>query len=122
MKRIICFLICLIVTLSFVSCSSDTTVISGNYYAVGDYEKLMTPYLRLDTNENKFSLSAGSVISYAESGTYEIIDGKLIATTQSTTFEFEIKNKKSLVLTDNGDYEFFKIPNGTKFVFSKDLK
>ena len=60
MKRIICFLICLLMLFSFVGCDSDTTpVLSGSYYAVGDYEEMLTPYLWLDINENKFSLGAG---------------------------------------------------------------
>ena len=108
---------------SFVGCNYDTTpVFSGNYYAVGDYEEMLTPYLWLDTNENEFSLGLGSVISYAENGSYKIADGKIIATSQSTTFEFEIKDKNTLVLIDNGDNEYFKIPINTSFVYSKDLK
>lgn len=46
MKRIICFLICLLMLFSFVGCDSDTTpVLSGSYDAVGDYEEMLTPYL-----------------------------------------------------------------------------
>lgn len=123
MKRIICCLMCVLILPSFAGCNSDTTsVLSGNYYAVGDYEEMLTPYLWLDTNENKFSLGPGSVVSYAENGTYEIVGGKIIATSQSATFEFEIKDVDTLVLIDNGDNEFFKIPINTQFVFSKDLK
>ena len=114
---------CLLILPSFAACNSDTTsVLSGNYYAVGDYEEMLTPYLWLDTNENKFSLGAGSIVSYAENGFYEIVDGKIIATSQSTTFEFEIKDENTLVLIDNGDNEFIKIPINTQFVFSKELK
>lgn len=106
-----------------VACNSNTVLLhSGNYYAVGDYEEFLTPYLWLDTSENRFSFGAGSVISYAENGTYEIVDSKIIATSQSTTFEFEIKDKNTLVLTDNGNNEYFKIPISTQFAFSKDLK
>lgn len=53
---------------------------------------------------------------------YEVENGTIIATSQSTTFEFEIKDKNTLVLIDNGDNEYFKIPINTQFVFSKDLK
>ena len=94
MKRIICFLICLLMLFSFVGCDSDTTpVLSGSYYAVGDYEEMLTPYLSLDTDNNEFRFGAGSVVSYQEYGSYKIADGKIIATSQSTTFEFEIKDK-----------------------------
>ena len=123
MKRILCCLRCLFMLFSFVGCNSDTTpVLSGNYYAVGDYEEMLTPYLWLDTNENKFSLGPGSVVSYAENGSYIILDSKIIATSQSTTFEFEIKDKYTLVLVDNGENDFFKIPINTQFIYSEDLK
>ena len=123
MKRILCCLICLLTLFSFVGCNSDTTpVLTGNYYAVGDYEEMLTPYLWLDINENKFSFGAGSEVSYAENGSYKILDGKIIATSQSTTFKFEIKDKNTLVLVDNGDNDFFKIPINTQFIYSEDLK
>ena len=113
-----CCLICLLILFLLVGCNSDTPpVLSGNYYAVGDYEEMMTPYLWLDTNENSFYFGAGSIISYAENGTYEILDSKVIAKSQSTTFKFEIKDKNTLVLIDNGDNDFFKIPINTQFVY-----
>ena len=123
MKRIICCLICFLTLLSAVGCGSDTTpVLSGNYYAVGDYDEMLTPYLSLDTDNSKFRFGAGSVVSYQEYGSYKITDGKLIATSQYTTYEFEIKGDNTLVLTDNGDNDFFKIPVDTEFEYSEDLK
>lgn len=132
MKRLIVSLLVLTFIFSLIGCSQEgvenevtklqtACVHSGNYYAIGDYEEFMTPYLWLDTSENRFGFSGGSIISYAEHGTYEIADSKLIATTQSTTFEFEIKDENTLVLTDNGNSDYFKIPNNTQFVFSNDL-
>lgn len=125
MKRMICITICLIILSACVGCSSNgdrVTLTSGNYYADGDYEEMMTPYLWLDTEEHTFSMGAGSVISYAENGTYQVEDGKIVATSQSTTFVFEIKNSKTLILIDNGDNDYFKIPLGTEFVYSTELK
>ena len=124
MKRLLCCVVCIVLIFSFIGSNSDSnnSVLSGNYYAVGDYEEMLTPYLWLDTNENKFSLGAGSVVSYAENGSYEIVDGKIIATSQSARFEFEIQDKSTLVLTDNADNDFFKIPTNTQFVYSIDLK
>lgn len=123
MKRFLCCLICTVLICSFTGCDSrNTPVISGNYYAVGDYEEWLTPYLWLDTNNNRFSFGAGAVISYAESGTYEFVDGKLVATSQSTTFTFEITDAKTLVLIDDSDNAYFNIPVGTQFVYSEDLQ
>lgn len=125
MKRIISCVICLLVLFSFVACDSDAptaSLISGSYYAVGDYKEMLTPYISLDTDNSEFRFGAGSVISYQEYGSYEIVDGNIVATSQSTTFEFEIKDKNTLVLIDNGDNEYFKIPVNTQFVYSEDLK
>ena len=125
MKRIISFFICLIILISFSGCNADnnaTSLRSGNYYAVGDYEKMLTPYLWLDTDQKTFLFGAGSVISYAEHGTYAVVDGTIIATSQSTTFQFKLVDNNTLILIDNGDNEYFKIPINTQFVFSEGLK
>ena len=126
MKRIISFFICLIILISFSSCNAAynnvTSLRSGNYYAVGDYKEMLTPYLGLDTDQKTFSFGAGSVISYEEHGNYAVVDGLIIATSQSTTFQFEIVDKNTLILIDNGDNEYFKIPVNTQFVFSEVLK
>ena len=123
MKRTLCCLISLFMFFSFVGCNSDTCPVrSGNYYAVGDYEEMLTPYLWIDTDNNEFRFGAGSVVSYQEYGSYKIADGKIIATSQSTTFKFEIKDKNTLVLIDNGDNDYFKIPVNTQFIYSEDLK
>ena len=125
MKRIISFFICLIILISFSSCNADnnaTSLRSGNYYAVGDYEEILTPYLRLDTDQKTFSFGRGSVISYEECGNYAVVGGSIIAISQSTIFQFEIVDKNTLILIDNGDNEYFKIPVNTQFVFSEVLK
>ena len=125
MKRVISFFICLILLISFFGCNTDndsTLLHSGNYYAVGDYEEMLTPYVWLDIEQNKFSFGAGSVVSYAERGIYEVVDGVIIATSQSTTFKFDIVDKNTLILIDNGDNEYFKTPINTQFIFSEDLK
>ena len=123
MKRVLCSLLCVLVLFSFTACSSDNTaLISGSYYAVGDYEKMLTPYLRLNTKENTFFFGPSSLVSYVEHGMYEVEDGKIVATSQNSTFEFEIEDDKILILIDNGDVDGFKVPVNTKFVFSNDLK
>ena len=125
MKRVISFFICLILLISFSGCNTDndsTLLHSGNYYAVGDYEEMLTPYLWLNTDQKTFSFGAGSLISYAEHGNYAVVDESIIATSQSTTFQFEIVDKNTLILIDNGDNEYFKIPVNTQFVFSVVLK
>ena len=123
MKRMLCCLLCLLMLFSFVGCNSDASPVrSGSYYAAGDYEEMLTPYLWVDTDKNEFLFGAGSIVSYAKYGTYEIAGGKIIATSQRTTFKFEIKDKDTLVLIDNGDNDYFKIPVNTQFVYSEDLK
>ena len=53
MKRIFCSLVCFLILFSIAGCNSDTCPVrSGNYYAVGDYEEMLTPYLWIDTDKN----------------------------------------------------------------------
>lgn len=114
----------LLLTIMFGCVTADEEIVlsSGGYYAVGDYETYMTPYLQLNIEEETFFMGAGAVISYAEHGSFEIKNGRLIATSQSTTFIFEIKDGHTLVLTDNGANEYFQVPKNTVFVFRKDLR
>ena len=125
MKRIIalCLLtICVFLTIgcnSNVGHNSDTPdLLSGNYNAVGDYEEMLTPYFWINTENNEFQFGPGAVISYVEHGTYEVKNGVIIAASQTTTFRFEIKDAKTLILIENGDNDYFKIPINTQFVFS----
>lgn len=108
-------------TLSFIGCY--TPVRSGCYYAVGDYEEGLTPYLRLDTNTTMFEFCAGHFVSFAERGSYVIEDDILFATIDSdgTTYRFEIKDRNTLIFKDPAD-NYIKIPIDTPFMFSKDLK
>ena len=125
MKRYAFVIACLFLSFTIVGCNankSTVTLTSGNYYAVGEYDEMLTPYLWLNTDENQFQFGPGSIVSFAEYGTYVVVDDTVIAVSQNTTFQFEMKDKKTLVLIDNGDNDYFKIPIGTQFVFSEDLK
>lgn len=125
MKRYALIGVFIFLLVAIVGCNANNSTItptSGTYYVTGDYEEDLTPYLWLDTKDNTFALGSGSVVSYAERGSFEIKDEKLIATSQNTTFVFEIKDKKTLVLIDNGDNEFFKLPNNAEFVYNDKLR
>lgn len=125
MKKNLCIMICFVFMISCVGCNSNSgsvALISGSFYAHGDYEEMMTPYLDLNTEERTFIMGPGALVSYAEYGTYRVRDGKIIATSQNTSFVFEIKNSKTLVLIDNGDNDYFKIPPETVFLYSEKLK
>ena len=120
MKRIMYTIICLVMLISLVCCNSrqDHTVrlSSGTYYAVGDYEKFLTPYLYIDTSNGTFRYGGGAVVSYAEYGTYTVQDRILVAVcqNQSQTYFFEIKDNQTLELIFDGGRE--------KYVFSEELK
>ena len=119
MKRRICCLICLLMLSSFVGCNSDTTpVLSGNYYAVGNYEEGLTPYVSLSLDDNTFSMGAGSLVSFAANGSFVIKEDSLVATTQIATFVFDITDSNTLVLVDNGNNEFFQPAKNLEFVYS----
>ena len=93
---------------------------SGTYYMAGEFEELMTPYLSLNFEDYTFWMGAGALISYAESGTFVVRENRITATSQNTAFVFEIRNKNTLVLVDNGDNEYFKMPVNSEYVFRND--
>ena len=119
MKRHITAFLIIETILMLVGCNSETPKLCNEQYnAVGDYDEFMTPYIKLDTDKNEFRLCSSAIVSYSEYGTYKETKGTLIATTQNTTFAFEIKNEKTLVLIDNGGYVNLQIPINTQFVFN----
>lgn len=124
MKRSAFLAVFLSLLFAFVGChvnNSTNALASGNYYAVGDYEELMTPYLYLDTEDNTFAFGPGAVVSFAIHGSFEVKDEKLVAASQSATFVFEIQDEKTLVLQGNG-YEYFTLPDNTEFVYGEEIR
>ena len=87
---------------------------------VGEFEEFMTPYLSLNFEDHTFYMGAGAVVSYAERGSFVVKDNEITATSQSTVFVFEIKDKNTLILVDNGDNEYFKMPENSEYVFHHD--
>ena len=96
---------------------NQTQVKRGSYYAVGDYEEMMTPYLSLNGDDHTFYLGAGELVSAAAYGTYEVKDSRLIAKSQVGTYVFEIMDSGSVVLIENGDNHFLQLPTYTEFVY-----
>ena len=96
---------------------NQTQVKQGSYYAVGDYEEMMTPYLSLNGDDHTFYLGAGELVSAAAYGTYEVKDSRLIAKSQVGTYVFEIMDSGSVVLIENGDNHFLQLPTYTEFVY-----
>ena len=119
MKKYISLFLVTIGIFLFAGCDSEAPKLyNGTYNAVGDYEEYLTPYLELDTGKKEFRLGQGIIVSYSEYGTYKATKGKLIATSQNTTFTFEITDEKTLILIDNEGFEYPQIPINTQFVFS----
>ena len=121
MKKLLLLFLIMIVAISFVAChnthSDPCELPSGTYYMVGEFEEMMIPYLYLNFEDYTFSMGAGALVSYAEHGSFVVKENKISATSQSTVFVFEIKDNNTLILVDNGDNEFFKIPNNSEYVF-----
>ena len=119
MKRTLCVIICAVLVFSLMGCSlAGDRLYSGFYYAEGEYEEYLTPYVRLDTEDQTFSFCRGAVISYSENGSYTVAGNKLVAKTQSATYTFEIKDDHALVLTHDCEVPT-ELKAGTQFVFSK---
>jgi len=121
MKRVAVLFLAMFIAIGLTACqktqSDPCDLSSGTYYMVGEFEEMMTPYLYLNFDDYTFSMGAGLLVSYAEIGSFVVEENKITATSQSTTFVFEIKDKNALVLVDNGDDEYFKMPEKAEFVF-----
>lgn len=125
MKRILCCLFCFSLLCSFIGCiqkKNSPDLFQGMYYALGEYEYGLRPYILLLPHKSEFDLGIGTAISTVRGGTYQIIDDNIISSTDSPIFRFEIKDKNTLVLTANDDDKYFKVPINTQFVFSEELK
>ena len=120
MKKLLLLFLSVIVAVSFVACqnaqSDPCELPSGTYYMVGEFEEMMTPYLALNFEDHTFRMGAGSLVSYQEYGSFIVSDNRITATSQSTVFVFEIKDNNTLILVDNGDNEYFKMPNNSEYV------
>ena len=82
MKRTVCITVCILVLLACVGCSSHSNTVSltsGMYYAEGDYEAGLTPYVSLSFDDNTFSMGAGSLASFAAIGSFTIEEDTLVA-------------------------------------------
>ena len=126
MKRMMCALIGVLM-IFLVGCQAPepkepmklpagVELFEGAYYAVGDYEKYMTPYIAIDPSHATFTYGGGAVVSYAEFGTYTI-EGQMLAASfrnKSKVYFFEIKDSQTLeLITDQGR---------ELYVYSKELK
>ena len=67
-------------------------------------------------------MGAGSTVSFQAQGSFSIEGNSLVATTQISTFVFEIKDSKTLILIDNGDNEFFQLKENTEFIHSDTMR
>ena len=93
--------------------SADAQLKSGVYLAqerssgvsTADQAIMLEPYVSIDTEDNSFYYGQSLMMSYAEYGSYEIIDGKLVSTVQNgNTYVFEIKDSNTLVrISDEGE-------------------
>jgi hypothetical protein len=123
MKKAIAFILLAIVCICHVSCknsvSDPSDLSSGIYYASGNYEEFMVPYLLLDFEDYSFSMSMGAIVSYAEHGTFTVKDNRLTATTQNGKSVFEIKNNSTLVLIEE-DIFAWELPENLEFVYHQD--
>ena len=121
MKRTVALFLSIIIIIGLTACqnteSDSCDLPSGTYYMVGEFEELMTPYLALNFEDHTFRMGAGSLVSYQEYGSFIVSDNRITATSQSTVFAFEIKDNNTLILVDNGDNEYFMMPENAEYIF-----
>ena len=125
MKRFFILTFCLLFLLTFVGCNSSKSeekLISGTYYMSGDFDEGLTPYVSLSLEDGGFAMGAGSIVSLQAQGSFSVEGNSLVATTQISTFVFEIKDLKTLILIDSGDNEFFQLKENTEFINSDTMR
>ncbi len=116
MKHFFIIVLCFISILTLAGCNSYN-LRSGYYFLVGDYEEGVTPYVNIDYKDNSFTFGEGLILSYAEHGSFTVQDERMTATTQNTTFVFEIKNSSLIILIDCGEYEPLISYEGSEFTY-----
>ena len=122
MKKAITLILLVIVCICLVSCKNSVSkceLASGTYYASGNYEEFLVPYVQLDFEDYSFSMGMGAIISYEEHGTFTVADNRLTATTQLGKAVFEIKNDSTLVLIEQ-NIPAWELPENLEFVYHRD--
>ena len=120
MKKSLIMVLTLTFLFGLVGCSS-INLKSGYYYMVGEYEEFSTPYVKLNFDDKSFAFGEGTLLSYAERGSFEIKGERITASTQNTTFVFEIKDSSSIILIDCGGYEPFTEYEGSDFTYRENI-
>ncbi|MBQ7380017.1 MAG: hypothetical protein IJW70_10130 [Clostridia bacterium] len=123
MKKAIPLILLVVVCICLVSCKNSVSnpcdLASGTYYASGDYQEFMVPYLQLDFEDYSFSMGMGAIISYAEHGTFTVKDNRLTTTTPNGKAVFEIQNDSTLILIEE-NYSWWEFPENLEFVYHRD--
>lgn len=123
MKKFVVCLFLFVLLFGVVGCSSDNTKLQdGFYFPVGSYAETSTPYLKLNTDEKSFNFGAALIQSFALHGTYEVVDNKIIATSENEIFQFEIKDDGTIVLIDKGNSDYPDVPISTQFIHESKLQ
>lgn len=120
MKRLLAIVFCIMMFLS--GCGEATVPQSGNYYAQGDYEKYMRPYVYIGMEDGSFVTCSGSAISYAEVGAFTVDGDELTANTLSCRFVFEIADETTLVLEEFSGNTPYEMHEGMTFILSRELQ
>lgn len=120
MKRLMAVAVCLVLLLC--GCAEAAVPQSGNYYAEGDYEPYMRPYVYIGMEDGSFVTGSGSVISYAEVGTFTVDGDELTANTLSCRFVFEIEDETTLILEEFSSNTPYAMQEGMTFLLSRELQ
>lgn len=116
MRKLLLVIFTLTLLLGLFGCSSNDLK-SGYYYAAGEYEEFMTPYVSLNFDDNTLSFGEGTLLSYAENGSFQVKRESITATTQNATFIFKIKDSSTIILIDCENYAPFAKYEGTEFTY-----
>ena len=120
MKKLLIMVLTLTFLFGLVGCNS-ISLKTGYYYVDGEYEEFATPYVKLNFDDNSFAFGEGTILSYAERGRFQIKGERITASTQNTTFIFEIKDSSSIILIDCGGYKPFAEYEGSDFTYRENI-
>ncbi len=120
MKTITAIVLCLCLLAGCAAGGEALELKSGSYFLKADTDRLITPYLYLDMENQSAHLSGSMVMSYAETGTVTIEGSRVMVQTGQTTYVLRMQDSETLILTDCSGENPFHLPVGGELVFNEE--
>ncbi len=114
------FIFCFILLFILAGCvSNPKTLEQGTYYCTNVPDK-STQYIHINLTDSTFYIGGDTFSSYREQGTIKVENGKLFASSEASTYVFEIKNNKTLILIENAETFPLYLHKNAKFILKNE--